>query len=57
MLERTDDEYANTAATDLFLDRDKPTYVGGILEMVNGRLYPFWGSLTEALRTVDHRTR
>lgn len=51
MLERVDDEYANTAATDLFLDREKPSYVGGILEMANARLYPFWGSLTEALRT------
>jgi O-methyltransferase/methyltransferase family protein len=51
MLERTVDEYANTAATGLFLDRNKPGYVGGILEMANARLYPFWGSLTEALRT------
>ena len=51
MLERTDGEYANTAATDLFLDRNKPSYIGGILEMANDRLYGFWGSLTEALRT------
>lgn len=51
MLERDGDEYRNTAATDLFLDRDKPSYVGGLLEMANARLYPFWGSLTEALRT------
>src|SRR4029077_18587347 len=41
----------NSAATDLFLDRNKPSYVGGFLEMANARLYPFWGSLTEALRT------
>jgi|SRR5947207_6907720 len=51
MLERAGDEYRNSAATDLFLDRNKPSYVGGILEMANARLYPFWGSLTEALRT------
>lgn len=51
MLERSGDQYANTAATDLFLDRGKPSYIGGILEMANARLYPFWGSLTEALRT------
>jgi hypothetical protein len=51
MLERGGGVYANTAATDLFLDRNKPTYVGGMLEMANARLYPFWGSLTEALRT------
>jgi hypothetical protein len=52
MLERDGNErYANTPETDLFLDRAKPTYVGGMLEMANARLYPFWGSLTEALRT------
>jgi hypothetical protein len=51
MLERNGDEYANAPATELFLDRNKPSYVGGILEMANARLYPFWGSLTEALRT------
>ena len=53
MLERVGDEYANAPATDLFLDRNKPSYIGGILEMANARLYPFWGSLTEALRTGD----
>ncbi len=50
-LERKDDIYANTPETELFLDRKKPSYVGGILEMANHRLYPFWGHLTEALRT------
>jgi hypothetical protein len=50
-LSRADGRYANTAATDLFLDRTKPSYVGGILEMANARLYRFWGDLTEALRT------
>jgi hypothetical protein len=43
--------YANTPETDLFLDRKKPSYVGGILEMAKHRLYPFWGSLVEGLRT------
>ncbi len=51
MLERVEDDYTNTPAADLFLDRNKPSYVGGLLEMANARLYPFWGSLTEALRT------
>jgi hypothetical protein len=51
ILERTGDEYTNTAATDLFLDRNKSSYIGGLLEMANGRLYKFWDSLTEALRT------
>ena len=50
-LARTDGMYANTAETDLFLDRAKPSYVGGILEMANARLYPFWRGLTLALRT------
>ena len=51
MLEREDGRYRNTPATDLFLDRAKPSYVGGMLEMANARLYGFWGSLTEGLRT------
>ncbi len=50
-LTREGDRYANSPETDLFLDRKKPSYVGGILEMANQRLYPFWGHLTEALRT------
>jgi precorrin-6B methylase 2 len=50
-LKRDGDRYGNTPETDLFLDRKKPSYVGGILEMANARLYPFWGHLTEALRT------
>jgi len=50
-LSRADGRYGNTAETDLFLDRRKPSYVGGILEMANARLYPFWGHLTEALKT------
>ena len=50
-LTRDGDRYANTPETDLFLDRQKPSYIGGILEMANHRLYPFWGHLTEALRT------
>lgn len=51
MLNREGDLYHNTPETDLFLDRAKPSYVGGLLEMANARLYGFWGSLTEGLRT------
>ncbi|KAK48993.1 methyltransferase [Caballeronia jiangsuensis] len=51
LLTREDGRYANASDADFFLDRDKPSYVGGLLEMANARLYPFWGSLTEALRT------
>jgi hypothetical protein len=52
LLERTPDgRYYNTPEAARFLDRGSPDYVGGILEMANNRLYPFWGHLTEALRT------
>jgi hypothetical protein len=50
-LTRAEDRYANAVETDIFLDKRKPSYVGGLLEMANQRLYPFWGNLTEALRT------
>jgi len=43
--------YRNAPDTDLFLDKNKPQYIGGILEMMNHRLYGFWGNLTEALKT------
>jgi hypothetical protein len=50
-LERDGELYRNTPATDLYLDKRKPSYIGGILEMCNHRLYTFWSHLTEALRT------
>jgi precorrin-6B methylase 2 len=43
--------YSNSADTDLFLDKNKLSYAGGILEMANNRLYPFWNFLEEGLRT------
>jgi cyclopropane fatty-acyl-phospholipid synthase-like methyltransferase len=51
MLERTDGGYANTPETDLFLDRAKPCYMGGVLDLANATLYPNWGLLTDSLRT------
>lgn len=51
LLEREDGVYRNTVDTDLFLDRAKPSYIGGLLEMLNSRIYGFWGSLTEALKS------
>lgn len=51
MLERENGVYRNTPETDLFLDKAKPTYAAGMLEMANARLYPFWGSLTTGLKT------
>jgi hypothetical protein len=51
LLDRLGGRYANTPETDLYLDRGKASYVGGILEMANARLYGFWDLLGEALRT------
>jgi O-methyltransferase/methyltransferase family protein len=45
--------YRNTPETGAFLDRRSPRYVGGFLEMANARLYPFWGDLTEGLRSGE----
>lgn len=52
-LKREQGIYKNTPETDLFLDKSKPSYVGGILEMSNHRLYGFWGNLTTAVRTGE----
>jgi precorrin-6B methylase 2 len=43
--------YSNSPDTDLFLDKCKLSYVGGLLEMANNRLYPFWNYLEEGLKT------
>ena len=49
----TEARYRNTTQTAAFLDKRSPTYLGGILEMSNARLYRFWGDLTEALQTGE----
>lgn len=51
MLERDGTLYRNHPDTDRFLDRAKPDYIGGLLEMCNARLYRFWDGLTEGLRS------
>jgi 2-polyprenyl-3-methyl-5-hydroxy-6-metoxy-1,4-benzoquinol methylase len=50
-LRRVDGEYSNTPETEVFLDRHKPSYIGGMLEMANARLFGHWNHLTEGLRT------
>ena len=50
-LERENGSYRNTPSTDLFLDKHKPSYIGGMIEMANQRLYGHWQHLTTALRT------
>jgi hypothetical protein len=44
-------KYFNTPAGALYLDRGSPRYVGGILIMLNARLFKYWNDLPEALRT------
>ncbi len=44
-------QYFNTPATSLYLDRHGSRYMGGTLEMLNARLFKFWGDLPEALRS------
>ena len=51
MLDRHDGHYSNTHESNIFLDKNKPSYLGGLLEMANARLYGHWAGLTEALRT------
>lgn len=43
--------YFNTPETALFLDAASARYIGGILIMLNARLFKFWNDLPEALRT------
>jgi len=43
--------YFNTPASSQYLDDASPRYVGGILEMLNARLFKFWHHLPDALRT------
>ncbi|MFB3923082.1 MAG: methyltransferase [Terriglobia bacterium] len=51
LLERKDGVYSNSPESNMFLDRAKPSYVGGLLEMANRRLYGHWATLTEGLQT------
>jgi hypothetical protein len=44
-------KYSNSVDTDFFLDKKKPSYIGGMLEMLNNRLYNFWSNLEEGLMT------
>lgn len=43
--------YSNAEDTALFLDKNKASYIGGILEMANNRLFGFWNNLEEGLKT------
>jgi hypothetical protein len=43
--------YRNTEETEQFLNKHKPSYIGGILAMCNDRLFKFWSDLGPALKT------
>src|SRR5687767_10491340 len=45
--------YRNTPETAAFLDKSKPTYIGGMLEMLNRRLFGYWNNLGTALKTGE----
>jgi O-methyltransferase domain/Dimerisation domain len=51
-----DGRYANSPDADIYLDRRKPTYVGGLLENLGVREYGMWDSLTAALRSGKPQT-
>lgn len=43
--------YRNTPEAAAFLSKSSPTYIGGIAEMLNARLFGFWNDLGTALKT------
>lgn len=45
--------YRNTPETAAFLDKGSPTYMGGLPEMLNARLFGFWNDLGTALKTGE----
>jgi hypothetical protein len=45
--------YSNAADTGMFPDKTKKSYMGGILEMANNRLYKHWGNLEDGLRSGE----
>jgi hypothetical protein len=49
ILERA--QYSNATDAAFYLDKKKPSYIGGMLEIINARSYRFWGTLEEGLRT------
>jgi 3-hydroxy-5-methyl-1-naphthoate 3-O-methyltransferase len=51
LLEKREGRYHNSPLAEEFLVRGKPYYFGGWVQMLDKRLYPGWGKLTEAIRT------
>jgi 3-hydroxy-5-methyl-1-naphthoate 3-O-methyltransferase len=51
LLQRREGRYGNSALAEEFLVPGKPYHFGGWVQMLDRRLYPAWGRLTEAVRT------
>ena len=51
LLVKNDGRYVNSPLAEEYLVRGKPYYFGGFVQMLDQRLYPGWGKLTEAIRT------
>ena len=51
LLERRDGRYTNSALAEEFLVPSAAYHFGGWVQMLDRRLYPAWGRLTEAVRT------
>ena len=49
-------KYKNTPQTAAFLNKKSPTYIGGMPEMLNSRLFGFWNHLGSALKTGQPQT-
>ncbi len=43
--------YSNSRQAGLFLDRARPSYIGGLMELSSKRLYDLWSGLGDLLRT------
>jgi len=46
-----DGKYKSTPQTAAFLNKKSPTYIGGLPEMLNARLFGFWNNLGAALKS------
>lgn len=48
-----DSIYSNSLESNVFLDEDKNSYIGGMLKMANNRLFRFWADLDLAIKTGE----
>ncbi|MFQ5663626.1 MAG: methyltransferase [Terriglobia bacterium] len=56
LLEKRNERYWNSALAEEFLVRGKPYYFGGVVRMLDRRLYLPWNRLSEALKTNRAQT-